>query len=142
MRDTKVTLGGKVWDIMFCHHSKMRKGWWGECNREHRYIKIRKGLSLQNTLDTLVHEMRHAQHPVMFEAEEFITKTSTEIAVGLIKTGMVNCDTSARKNSPRSLESQPKPSQAGVEQSTCQPSAFLGAGGATGVSGKISWPTG
>ena len=88
MQDATVKLGGLEWQIRFVTKRQMPRKTWGDCNRVKKVIRVRKDLSPKNVLDTLIHEMRHAQHPVMFEAEEFINETSTEIADGLVKTGM------------------------------------------------------
>ena len=80
-----VTLGGKEWEIIFTSRSNMPKKTWGDCDCERNRIRVRTDLSPQNFLDTLIHEMRHAQHPVMFEAEEFIDSTSTELAKGILR---------------------------------------------------------
>lgn len=66
-----------------------KKRTWGLCCWDDRTIYVRRDLSYRNVLDTLIHEMRHAQHPVMFEAAEWIDTTSTELADGLIYTGVV-----------------------------------------------------
>ena len=69
-----------------------RRKVWGLCVWDERTIYVRRDLSYRNVLDTLIHEMRHAQHPVAFEAEEWIDTTSTELADGLIYTGVVRED--------------------------------------------------
>lgn len=90
MTDATVTLGGEEWQIKFVRrgHPKIPKTKWGICDRINRIIYIRKDLSRRNVLDTLLHEMRHSQHPVLFEAEHFVNWTSTELADGLIATQM------------------------------------------------------
>jgi len=77
------------WTIQFCSRSHMPKKTWGVCNRDKRLIRVRQDLCELNFLDTLIHEVRHAQHPVLFEAEEFISDTSTELAAALLATGRV-----------------------------------------------------
>ena len=97
LREVKVPIAERTnlrneihtWTIQFTTRRQMPKKTWGDCNRKLRRIRVRVDLSEQNMLDTLIHEIRHAQHPVMFEAEEFISDTSTEIAVALIATGRV-----------------------------------------------------
>lgn len=78
-----------TWTIEFTNRRGMPKNTWGDCNRKLRRIRVRVDLSEQSMLDTLCHEIRHAQHPVMFEAEEFISDTSTELAAALLATGRV-----------------------------------------------------
>lgn len=89
MQDTTVTLGGEEWEIRFVRRRDLPKRWLGSCDREKRLIMVRKDVCLRTMLDTLIHEMRHAQHPVLFEAEGYVNWTSTELAVGLIKAGVV-----------------------------------------------------
>lgn len=93
MRDTTLTLGGDEWQIKFVTKQHMPwKKTWGLCDRDKKIIFVRRDLSTKNVLDTLLHEMRHAQHPIMFEAESFINSTSTELADGLLKTGLVRTE--------------------------------------------------
>lgn len=58
----------------------------GECVIE--TITIYNKLKGVDLVDTLIHEMRHAQHPIPYEAEEFINQTSTELAEGLDQAGL------------------------------------------------------
>jgi len=88
--DRSVESGLKTdWMVQFEGKQKMPKKTWGDCDREKRLIRVRQDLCEVNFLDTLIHELRHAQHPVMFEAEEFISDTSTELAIALLATGRV-----------------------------------------------------
>lgn len=77
------------WTVRFEGKNQMPQKTWGVCNRKTRIIRCREDLCEVNFLDTLIHELRHAQHPVMFEAEEFISDTSTELAIALLATGRV-----------------------------------------------------
>ncbi len=79
----------KEWEVLFATRSQMPKATWGDCNRKKKRLRVRTDLSDLNFLDTMIHEIRHAQHPVMFEAEEFISDTSTEIARILLESGRV-----------------------------------------------------
>lgn len=91
MQDAAVTLGGVEWHIKFVrrNHPAMRGKKWGLCDWTNKIIYVRKDLSRRNVLDTLLHEMRHSQHEVIFEAESYVNWTSTELADGLIATGIV-----------------------------------------------------
>jgi hypothetical protein len=71
---------GEVWTIKFTVRKQMPRAIWGDCDCERKVIRVRKDLSPLNFTDTLIHEIRHAQHPVLFEAEEFVSTTSSEIA--------------------------------------------------------------
>lgn len=88
MQNSTVILGGQEWTIEFVTRRSMHKGCWGICRWDKKLIQVRKDLSPKNVLDTLIHEMRHAQHQIAYEAEDWINTTSTELAEGLITTGM------------------------------------------------------
>lgn len=62
---------------------------WGSCNYDKRLILIRRDLSHRNMLDTMLHEFRHALHPILFCAEDWISDTSTELADALLASGLV-----------------------------------------------------
>jgi Zn-dependent peptidase ImmA (M78 family) len=89
MRSFEITLGGETWTVRWVTRKQMPKNDWGHCFWDEKLILVRKDLSLQNRLDTLIHELRHAQHKVMFEAEEFIDSTSTELAIGILASGIL-----------------------------------------------------
>ena len=89
MNPVEIEISGEQWSIEFHTRRTMPKNTWGDCHREKKRIRVRKDLSPKNVLDTLIHEVRHAQHPVMFEAEEFIDSTSTEIAEAIIRSGCI-----------------------------------------------------
>ena len=90
MNNLTVRIRGEAWEIQFTTLETMPKNTWGDCDCTKKVIRVRQDLSPLNMLDTLIHEIRHAQHPVLFEAEEFITDTSTEIARILMATGRIN----------------------------------------------------
>tara|TARA_R100001594_G_scaffold125731_1_gene162807 strand:- start:62 stop:346 length:285 start_codon:yes stop_codon:yes gene_type:complete len=89
MKDIETTLGGERWTIKFVRRKDMPKKTWGDCDWEAKIIRVRKDLSIVNVLDTLIHELRHGQHQIMFEAEEFIDSTSTELAKALYDAGII-----------------------------------------------------
>ena len=94
METIKTKLNGKLWTI----HLLTRRQWkrqqlpedtWGWCNRFARTIHGRRDLSAETVLDTLVHELIHAENELLFEAEETVTRMGTDIARALIATGRV-----------------------------------------------------
>lgn len=89
MQDFKTELGNETWSIRFTT-KKECGGHWGTCDRATKTIRIYQKLDGINLLDTLIHEMRHAQHPIPYEAEEFINQTSTELAEALDLAGFKN----------------------------------------------------
>lgn len=93
----EVILGGRTWQIHFVTRKEMPRMTWGDCDKNKQVIRVRSDLSPQNFLDTLIHELRHAQHPVMFEAEEFVDSTSTELAIAILATGRIKVDAKNKK---------------------------------------------
>lgn len=91
LKDCEVVLGGELWNIKFVRRHQLPKGWqdYGYCDWDKRTIYVRKDRCKRAVVDTLIHEMRHAQHPVLFEAEDFVNRTSTEITNGLLATGII-----------------------------------------------------
>lgn len=89
MQNTRVPLGGVLWTIKFVNKKDLPKDTLGLCDWDKRLIKIYKRLERELLIDTAIHEMRHAQHKILFEAEDWIDSTSSELARGLIATGLV-----------------------------------------------------
>lgn len=85
-----VTINGQIWQVQFVTRRHMKRKHYGDCDWDHKVIRVRKDVSPLNVLDTLIHEVRHAQHPVLYEAEEFITTTSTELAKVIAASGIVD----------------------------------------------------
>ena len=85
MKSFTIKISDNEWTVHLVTIKDMPKKTWGDCNYDKRIIRVRKDLSRKNFLDTLIHEVRHAQHPVLFEAEHFIDTTSTEIAAAIIQ---------------------------------------------------------
>lgn len=96
-RKLPVLIGGEPWSLLLLTRQDMPRNTWGDCNRRTKTIRVRCDLSPKNMLDTMIHEIRHAQHPIMFEAEEFIGNTSTEIAEILLATGCVSVRTCGKR---------------------------------------------
>ena len=88
--DFDCTLAGQVWRVHFVrrNHPKVGKNY-GMCYWDDRDIFVRYDVSEKSFIDTLIHELRHGLSRADFCAEEWITDTSTEIAVALIKAGIV-----------------------------------------------------
>ncbi|GIW89683.1 MAG: hypothetical protein KatS3mg109_0115 [Pirellulaceae bacterium] len=89
LNDFEFNIRGHTWQVCFVTRRQMPKRIWGLCLRDKKKILVRKDLSRKNVLDTLIHEVRHAQHEVMFEAEEYIDWTSTNIAEAIEKSGLL-----------------------------------------------------
>lgn len=82
-------MNGKVWTVNFTTRQTMPKKTYGTCDRVARVIKVRKDLSDITVLDTLLHELLHANNEILFEAEEFVTALATSLAKSLLQSGMV-----------------------------------------------------
>jgi hypothetical protein len=101
INEIAVTIQKEAWMIKFVSIRQMPKKTWGDCDWGRRIIRVRHDLSPKNFLDTLIHEIRHAQHPVMFEAESFVTTTSTEIAQILMATGKIEVRNKRQRSTRR-----------------------------------------
>jgi hypothetical protein len=92
-KNVELILGDDLWTVEFVRRNAMPshngRPAVGLCYWDDKRILVRKDLCTLSVLDTFIHEMRHAQHPVMFEAESFIEDTSTELARGLIAAGFI-----------------------------------------------------
>lgn len=94
MEIVEVKINGERWSIRLLTYRQWKKQTlpaktWGLCNRSTRTITVRKDLSKQTFLDTLVHELVHAQNELLFEAEETVTRMGTDIAKALLATERV-----------------------------------------------------
>jgi hypothetical protein len=94
MEIVKTEIAGKTWTIYLLtrrqwQREKLPKDTWGWCNRFKRTIHVRRDLSKERVLDTLCHEIIHAENELLFEAEEVVTRMGTDIAKALLATGRV-----------------------------------------------------
>lgn len=94
MESVKSEINGHDWTIHLLTYrqwnaEKLPRKTWGVCNRETRTISVRVDLSKQTFLDTLLHELIHAQNELLFEAEETVTRMGTDIARALLATDRV-----------------------------------------------------
>ena len=93
MKDSTSILGGQKWSIKFVNRYQLpSRKHMGVCEWDSKTILIYKRLPEFERIDTLIHECRHAQNPVLFEAEEFIDWTSTELARAILKTRILEDD--------------------------------------------------
>ena len=94
MESVKVKINEVAWTINLLTYrqwksSKLPSKTWGLCNREDKVISVRKDLSKEAFLDTLLHELIHAENEILFEAEETVTRMGTDIAKALLATERV-----------------------------------------------------
>jgi hypothetical protein len=87
MRDCEVSIDGVAWQIRFVPRREMAKNKWGLCVYATNTIYVRNDLSYENIVDTLIHEITHAQRP--HEAEFFVNRTSSEMAKILRISGLI-----------------------------------------------------
>jgi hypothetical protein len=87
-KDFETVLGGKPWKVCFVRrgHPKVPKAY-GYCYWNDQEIYVRYDVCEKSFLDTLIHEMQHALSLMHLSAEAWVTQTSSEITVGLIKAG-------------------------------------------------------
>ena len=78
MRPLRVSLGGRIWRVVWCgrmtDYGQIEYG----SDRESRVIRVRKQQTDHELLDTLIHEALHAQMPEVEEAT--IDQRAGEIA--------------------------------------------------------------
>jgi len=94
MESVKTKINGCEWTISLLTYrqwnaARLPKKTWGVCNRDTKTISVRVDLSKQTFLDTLLHELIHAQNKLLFEAEETVTRMGTDIARALLATDRV-----------------------------------------------------
>jgi hypothetical protein len=94
MESVKTKINGKEWTINLLTYrqwnsERLPKKTWGVCNRDTLTISVRVDLSKQTFLDTLLHELIHAQNELLFEAEETVTRMGTDIARALLATDRI-----------------------------------------------------
>lgn len=83
----RVRIRDRSWRVRFMPARYMNKDW-GRCYTpagRHPLIEIRRSLKGKNLIDTIVHELLHAQHPDM--AEEAVDTTACMIARALYAAG-------------------------------------------------------
>lgn len=81
MPSITVNINGEEWTL----RTTRLKNLYGRCCYDDKAIEIHTGTRGKALLDTLVHELMHAQAPDL--AEEAITRRATEIANALWKLG-------------------------------------------------------
>lgn len=94
MEKVQAQINGQTWTIYLLtrrqwKREKLPAETWGWCNRINRTIHVRRDLSKESVLDTLVHELIHAENELLFEAEEVVTRMGTDIAKALLATERV-----------------------------------------------------
>ena len=83
-KEVKIQIAGNEWTIKFTSAASMPRKTWGDCDWKLKEIRVRDDLGAENFLDTIVHEVIHAQDERLFEAEDHVTARATEIAKALI----------------------------------------------------------
>lgn len=94
MESVTTILNGTKWQINLLTYrqwksNKLPKKTWGVCDRDTKEIFVRRDLSKQAFLDTLLHELIHAENEILFEAEETVTRMGTDISKALLATERV-----------------------------------------------------
>ncbi len=92
METIKTQINGNQWTIYLLTRRQWKREQlpeetWGWCDRFAKTIHVRRDLSKETVLDTLVHELIHAENELLFEAEEVVTRMGTDIAKALLATG-------------------------------------------------------
>lgn len=92
-RSRRATLGGRLWSIRVVTRSQVgysvdkdgkRHPHHGDCCWRTKTINIRDDQDDAAFLDTLIHEAQHGQNEILFEAESYVTRSSSEIAAAIL----------------------------------------------------------
>ena len=87
MKPTQVMIEGNLWAILPSKRGEMAaRDNDGECNFDDLTIRVYRDLGRHAQLETVIHEVMHAQQPDM--TEEAITRRAREITRALIRTGV------------------------------------------------------
>ena len=92
MKNTISSLGGKWFQIIFCRNIDNGDSL-GNCEVDHHsgpMIRVDISQSHREVVDTLVHEILHAQFPCL--KEEAVTQAATEITKALIDTEVIEVE--------------------------------------------------
>lgn len=93
----RVRIRDRTWRVRFMPARYMGKDW-GRCYHpagRHPLIEIRRSLRGRNLIDTIIHELLHAQHPEM--TEEAVDATACMVAKCLYAAGCRITPPSTRK---------------------------------------------
>jgi len=86
-----VTILGRQWTLLFCKRlrrlpdGQQARGWCDDPATKGKTIRIREGMSDEDTLDTVLHELLHAAG--WHIEEDFIEQFSTDAASILTRLG-------------------------------------------------------
>jgi hypothetical protein len=83
----RVRIRDRVWRVRFMPARHMGNDW-GRCyhpSRRNPLIEVRRSLRGRNLIDTIIHELLHAQHPEM--TEEAVDTTACMVARALYAAG-------------------------------------------------------
>jgi len=84
----KLTLNGEKWVLYFSKEG-LKKKQWGVADHTRRIIWIHPKAKGKMLLDTILHEIEHAQHRYL--DEDFVSELSTERMKALRKLGYRRC---------------------------------------------------
>lgn len=88
MKDFKIKINKKNWQVCFVNSKGISRNAWGECdypNVKYPKIYIYKNQTKRNVVNTLIHEVLHAVRPEL--CEEAITQTADVLERSLNKMG-------------------------------------------------------
>ena len=86
MKRVETIIEGNIWAVEPCRRREMGCDSDGECDYENLTIRVYRDLMPGLMLETVIHEVIHAQQPDM--TEEAVERRAREIARVLIKTGI------------------------------------------------------
>lgn len=81
--DLRCRIGGKSWKIKFLPSKILRDD--GACSKRRQVIKVHQSLSGKKLLETVIHEVLHAEHWQI--DEEYVNVTAADLARILWRVG-------------------------------------------------------
>ena len=88
MKQANVLIEDAIWSIQPCLRREMDSpAYDGQCDHRRQEIRVYKDLPLVAQIETVIHEVMHAQQPDL--SEEAVTRRARELTRALIKTGLV-----------------------------------------------------
>lgn len=89
MKDSIITLNGKWVHVLFCDNvdNGESDGHYDESNKNGPIIRIDKSKPVESVVETLIHEILHAQLPDL--SEDCVTRVGYETTKALYETGVI-----------------------------------------------------
>lgn len=86
MQEFKAAVNGKRWRVVLSPELRARYGCLGSCDAptaKHKSIYLEPEQSDESLLDTLIHELRHAEYPE--QSEDVVARRASELTRNILK---------------------------------------------------------